>query len=396
MAWPTYTFEIEFSSGSWTNVTADVRSRDGVTINRGSSRLAGPIPQAQAGTLKLALNNRTRAYDPVAVSTVRPRKRIRVKATWASVTYPLFFGYIDSWEPGYSLDGNDSITRVVASDAIKTIARYDAKPLATAVGDDEGAASRVARILDTVGWPNGDRSIIGGLSRFGATTHDDNAWNELLQVSLVEMGDLWVDPEGKVTFRGRDTLRTAAAAGAVCTFGDSGVELPYRDVRVSIDDSQIVNYASIGREGGTEQTASDATSITAYQTLTYRQTGLLMYPGENEAKALAEAIVALAKDPDIRLDPLEVVGGSDDNLWPQILGLDIGDVVTVKRRPVGGGSTISLDQFVRGITHVFTLTTWRTVYALQNVTRYVLPGSVWTLDDAGTLDQLDAGRILIY
>jgi hypothetical protein len=60
-------------------------------------------------------------------------------------------------------------------------------------------------------------------------------------------------------------------------------------------------------------------------------------------------------------------------LFPQIRQRDIGDRITIKRRPPGGGATISRDVFIRGIQHAITDSTWLTTWVLQDATSLPQP-----------------------
>jgi hypothetical protein len=74
------------------------------------------------------------------------------------------------------------------------------------------------------------------------------------------------------------------------------------------------------------------------------------------------------------------------NLFPQVLAREIGDRIKVVRYPPGGGSPISREVFIRGISHETTGATWITTWSLQSATKY---GSFFALDHPvlGLLDQ---------
>src|SRR6476659_7270269 len=94
--WPTMAVEIEFTAGTWTDVTTRVWDIDAV---RGKQYELG---QLSSGTLKLMMDNRDGALDPQnASSTYYPNvvlnKRVRVRATYSAVTKTLFTGFIERW-----------------------------------------------------------------------------------------------------------------------------------------------------------------------------------------------------------------------------------------------------------------------------------------------------------
>jgi hypothetical protein len=166
---------------------------------------------------------------------------------------------------------------------------------------------------------------------------------------------------------------------------DSGSELPFDGVTLEYDDETLVNLVRIAREGGTQQTAQDATSQTKYLVHTHERTDLLMQT-DTAALDYANFVLFQSKDAELRFSELVVNPLRDEtNLFPQVLGRDIGDRITVKLTPPGGGSRISRDVFIRGIEHEITPDTWRTRWTLQSATKY----DFLVLDHA-TLGKLDS------
>jgi hypothetical protein len=55
-------------------------------------------------------------------------------------------------------------------------------------------------------------------------------------------------------------------------------------------------------------------------------------------------------------------------MFPQIAGRELGDRITVKLTPKGGGSRITRDVWIRGINHNITASDWTTTYALEDAT----------------------------
>lgn len=373
----------------WTDVTAYVL---GFSTNRGSSRTQGPALQYDAGTASITLDNSDRRFDPTNLSgpyvsggatQVTPMRAMRIRATWAGSTYDIWRGTADSWQIDYRPPNYSSVV-VSGTDAFKVLAAYD-RAAGGSVGAGETSGVRVGRILDSVVWSASDRIVDVGETTLQATTLDGNALSELQLVADTEIGELYIDGAGRVVFRGRHGIAEDARSNtSQATFGDGAGELPYADVTPDYDDTSLANYALITRVGGTEQTASDTTSRTTYLTHTYTRSDLIMQT-DTEALSYAGYIVYVGKDPEFRFSELLVKPLRDStNLFPQVLGREIGDRVTVKRRPPGGGSAISRDVFIRGIAHTVTPDTWQTQYQLQSATRY----SFLVLDSAnlGTFD----------
>ena len=114
------TIEIEFTDGTWTDVTSLVNVGAGaITRKVGRSTQLDTI---SAGSLSFTLDNPDGAFTPDnALSTYYPNvvegKRVRWKVTEASITYTRFTGWITQWVP--EIDGASASTvNVNATDAL--------------------------------------------------------------------------------------------------------------------------------------------------------------------------------------------------------------------------------------------------------------------------------------
>lgn len=215
----------------WADITDYARNW---SYRRGANRGNDLNLRYEAGTATIELNNADRRFDPLNLdgpyviageSQVVPMVRVRIRAVWDDVTYPLFTGYADQWQINYQ--GNSWSTVVLtATDASKVFASYDRKPqLAVGAGEDSGA--RINRILDQIDWPDEDRIIATGDTNVQATTLDGNVLAELQLVQDTELGEFYVDASGKVVFRNRRAiLSDPTAAVSQGLFGDGGYTRP--------------------------------------------------------------------------------------------------------------------------------------------------------------------------
>jgi hypothetical protein len=141
--------EIEFTPGTWTDVTSDVE-KDVFTIKRGrTSEFSSP----QTGTFDgLRLNNTTGTYSPLSqvladgitanpyYPNILPRKRIRYSNTPAGTR---FVGFIKSWPP-YVDDNGTSWVPISATDRLDQLSRVT---LTTPIAQEQGTSAPVAS------WP---------------------------------------------------------------------------------------------------------------------------------------------------------------------------------------------------------------------------------------------------
>lgn len=120
---PTRILEIEFDAGVWTDVTAEVVS---FSTRRGRNRESGAF---ETGQLIFELRNDGRKYDPDHASgayygKLRPNRRVRLRATYNAVTYPIFLGYIDGIYQ-VAAGPNAATARFQVSDFFKLLNRAD-------------------------------------------------------------------------------------------------------------------------------------------------------------------------------------------------------------------------------------------------------------------------------
>lgn len=112
---------IEMEPDDWYDATADLISG---SIRRGRQQ---ELDRFQAGTCELLLDNDDRTYDPDHAASplngyVRPMRRVKVTATWAGTTYPLFAGYADRWTQNRDGPHRGTVS-LQATDGFKILAR---------------------------------------------------------------------------------------------------------------------------------------------------------------------------------------------------------------------------------------------------------------------------------
>lgn len=374
-----------------------------ITTRRGSSRVDSPVITYDAGTATIPLNNADRRFDPSNLdgpyvdatsgnTQVTAMRAVRVRAVWDGTTYDLFRGTADEWDVAWS-DPGASTTTLTATDAFKILTGID-RSAAAAVGAGERTGTRINRILTDAGWDADDRDIATGDSTVQATTLESGVLPELQLTADSEIGELYVDGAGRLTFRNRNALLQDARSNTTqAVFGDEDGELPYRALGQSTDDTTFYNEVAVTRAGGAEQVVTDAASQALFYRRTYRPSTQPILETDAAAYDYASWLLHVASEPELRFTEITIEPtGLPDDLWPQALGREIGDRITILRRPPGGGDPIEHDCFIRGITHSFTATSWTTAWTLQSADRY---GSFLVLDDP-VLGRLSSGNALAY
>lgn len=263
--------------------------------------------------------------------------------------HDLFTGYVDSWNIEWT-GPNSSVVEVPCTDAFKIFSNIERTAVA-AVGAGEASGTRIGRILNGISWPSSKRSIATGNVNVQATTLDGNVLEEMQLTADTEMGELYMDGSGNVIFRNRSAILTdSRSTDSQATFGDADPELRYANLSFTNDDTQLTNRVIITRVGGAVQQADDTASQAEFLVRAFERSDLIMV---DNASALnyAQYLLSLSAQPELRFTDLEILPMRDEtNLFPQVLNRLIGDRITVRRRPPGGG-TIEQDCFVRGVTH---------------------------------------------
>jgi hypothetical protein len=366
----TLTCEIAFdsnpldSSQSWTDVTAYLRSFE-TTRGRISQ-----LSQFQTGTGTVVLDNRdnrfspnqsTFYYDSVAGrSKIQPLKRLRIRAEYASTTYDLFHGFVESFPIQYAGQGYDASTKIRVVDAFKLffnatldgvgwqlgISKLGSTTRLTLTQAQELSSVRVKNILDSFGYTN--QAISTGQLEVQIQPDTDDLLTALRKVETAENGTFFIGANGDATFRDRN-YRLVNTTVPSATFGQGGGELPYVDIISSYDDSKIVNTVQRTRTGGSTQIAIDSDSVERFGTHVLTESGTLNVSDAN-ALSIADQKVISNSIPQTTVESLSFAPQQDVNLWSKALGLDIGSFVEAK--VTTPSSTVeTYDLFIERIKH---------------------------------------------
>ena len=169
------------------------------------------------------------------------------------------------------------------------------------------------------------------------------------QVAAIEAGHWYFAGDGCATFHQRNARDSDSFSTAIqYTFGGSS-GLPYRDPDYEYGDEQIENVQRITRTGGTEQVASDPTSIAEYQESMY---ALDSPDFVNDANALTYAShrLSLRRLPIPHLRSITLEGGGHDALWTAMLNVKPSDRVRVIHT-FPGNTGLDREFFVEGVSH---------------------------------------------
>jgi hypothetical protein len=357
-----------------------------VNIRRGRDRV---FDHYEAGTAVVSLLDQTGDYNPQNASgpyygDILPMRQLRISASYSGADYWLFSGYITSWDYEWPVGADFARVTIVAEDGFRlfNLAEVDDIPGAAA-GDLP--AERISQVLDAIDWPASQTTINGG----SITLQDDPggirpALQVLQQVEDTELGALYMAANGNLTFKGRSTL-SVQATGTKTYFDDTGTNVQYQAIDVTLDDTELANDVTVSRVGGTAQNAQSPISIEQFFRRSLTRSGLLMET-DDVALQQANSVLNYRKDVELLVRSVGVDLSSPSNRVAAALGLELGDPIQVIRTQPGG-STMTADLTVQGVTHQITPETWFTTIstALPLGTAFVLGSSEFGILGTSTL-----------
>lgn len=323
-----------------TDVTNDVRS---ISVRRGRSR---ETDKFDAGIATVVLDNRTRLYDPAAGTAIspyapslKPRKALSVSANGQAV----FSGQVEDIDLSYSLDG-DSTTTFKASDGFTLLSQI---LLSAGTAPVELSGDRINTTLNDADWPTLRRDVGAGESTLGADVigETQNALDYLNKIAASEPGAMFIARDGALTFR--DRVYGQTPTGIV--FSDENTGIPFSDLSVEYGTERLFTTIEVAYNGGTA-VAVNAVSELAYGVNVLRVDSLLS--NETQAQELADFYANKFGEPLLRVTSLQIpVDGLQGTDLGLILGLDLGDQVTVQFTPNGIGDPLVQTVVVESIEH---------------------------------------------
>jgi hypothetical protein len=346
-----------------TAVTVDVSSVvDSIKTNRGRTALSDIF---QTGTMSLRIIDQNGDFNPMNPASpyyelLTPMRKVTITASYEGTTYPIFAGYITSYNTTTPKDVGEIVyTTVQAVDGFRLFQNAQITTVATTpAGQTTG--TRIGKILDAIGWPSGMRDIDAGQTTVQAdpgTLRTSLAAMQL--ITSTEFGSLYMDGFGNVVFQDRQ-LTSSSVAGTPVVFDDNGTGISYNNALWKLDDTLVFNKASVTRTGGTPQVASNQASIDKYFLHSFQEQNLLM---QTDAEALdnARAFVASRQETSIRCDAvtLDLYSANYDAGITAALDLDFFDPITVTTTQPGSSSLTKTLQ-VFGVSHDIRPSAWKT------------------------------------
>lgn len=360
----------------------------------------------ETGTGGMTLNDSDRRFDPNNAASpyypnVQPMKPVQVTANIAGNTYYLCTHFVEEWPrqrtgPNYAERG------------ITTIDGFDLLSLFGLAGKNYANAfsgALINSILSDASWPTGLRNLAtgqsviysGGSGGTGfATTDTTKALSYIQQVVGPggENGIFFIDGRGRATFLDRHSAYGPPYSTSMATFSDVNTtpgEFLYTDIVPSYGKALIFDDWIGQRALGSIQEALDSNSILNYGRRTQSFTSILTTDAETQSSA--QYLLSIYKNPLQRVESITLKPGTNQDLWVQCLSREIGDRITVKEHPPGGGQADIRDYTIQGIDATFE--TGPAASAVFKWTLFPANSTGMILDDLVN-GQLDTGPGLGY
>ena len=359
----------------------------GIQRGRGSQ-----TEQFQPGTCRILADDRAsgRLFDPANTAStwyegdfdLAPRRAIKVLAGTAE----LFVGAITDLDISYEMP-NLSFASIVAADGLYELSRT---ALTAFTPSSQLTSARVSAILDRpeVNFSTALRDIATGVATCGTVAYTDNTntLTALQAVAVAEDGRLFADRRNKITFDPRIDFTFSTA---IASFGGTATNnIPILSIGVAYGQETLFNRVQVDVDGGTAaQVVSDATSQGKYgvQTLSFSSVPLDTLAA---GSALAQNLLDKYKEPKIRFNEISTsLNACGSALWPTVLALDVGDVISVTKTYTTGLPLSRTESvFIESVAHDITPSDHRIRFGLgqaQLLTAFIL--------DQDTLDDVDVG-----
>jgi hypothetical protein len=371
-------------------IIVDVSNQvDKIDTTRGRNAQAD---QFQTGQLSLRIVDQNGDFNPQNPSSpyaglLNPMRKVQITATWNSVTYPIFSGFITGYSTTTPKNVGDIVyTTISAVDAFR-LAQNAQVSTVTDSGAGQLSGTRINKLLDQIGWPSSMRDIDAGQTTLLADPGTPRTALQAMQtVELSEYGSLYVNASGEFVFQDR-AFTTSSVNATPIIFNDNGTGIQYFDALWLLNDVLIYNSAQITRSGGTTQSAINQASIDKYFIHSYNQQNLLM-TSDADALNYARAYVASRAETTTRCDAitLDLYTANYDAGVTAALDLEFFDPVSITTTQPGS-STLTKTLQVFGVAHSITPNSWKTQFTTLEpiIDGFILDSTLYGILDTSVL-----------
>ena len=323
-------------------------STPGTIFTEQTYHIVGTVTQTSGGNTTVSLYINGTIVDITTVTTASLGGLFTKQATFINV--------------GGNSQGSQSFEGIVAHCVLweRELSASEVTALWTAGGlgnVGETSGERIARHFGT-GRYAGETRISTGSTTMGAPTWSGriDLLTDAQQTTLAEAGTFWMAPDGAAVMEGRQDrwLRLTSVA----TFGEdvAGGEIPYMGtILFDYDPTFVYANVQITRNNGAVARGGTLADIAIARRKYFGRSFAIGADFEDDIQAqeYADYTFNTHKAPLLRVSAITVDPSAYPTIWNQVMCLEVGQRVTVKRRPkaanAGAGITMSADYFIESV-----------------------------------------------
>ena len=367
---------------------ADITSEvDSFSIRRGRRTVTDQMPVS--GTCSIQINDESELFNPLNTSSpyynttlnepgLAPLRKVRVSRDGSYI----FAGRITAFDQTYKLGGIDEIN-VIASDDIYPLSQTALDAFTPA---SQTSSNRISTVLarTEVSFTGTTSLTASPVTTLGAypVSAGTSTTAYLADINDAEQGRLFCNRENTLVFQPRVTGTTATPSAY---FSDTGANIKYNELEIEFDQNTVINRAAVTVTGGTQQTATNAASISTYFTQSKEYANSLL---SSDAQALTLANYLLVPNPEPRFTAVATWFGSLTEAQRDTVSLlDIGDLISITKTDSFGTTTQA--SFIEGLETSVSFDTGQTTRFYTAPTT-LLEAFILDSATAGTLDSDNA------
>ena len=339
---------------NWSTVPiTDIRA---MSIRRGRTR---EDQTNQPGSLTVTLDNRSGTYDPDnsaspyywnLYSILMAGMDVRLSATYGGTTYVIYRGQIELIDVDNSLDPTATFRCV---DSLSFFGRNQLASLGSPAYSGDTTATRIGRILDTIGFSASARSLTGSRT-MQATSYGSTALALMEEATNCEFGRFHIDRQGNAVEIPYENLFTTTNRFTLSDARTSDT-IEYDTIVTAPGAKYLTNTVTLTAATGTP-TASNSLSILRYGTWVKTYPYPLL--DSTVAATLAQTMADRYALPKTRVEHIEFDALGLSSVWANLLQSDLGDRCSVLRTTVDSRS-LNFTACIESLNHDITPNSWR-------------------------------------
>ena len=362
---PTWRVQL-YKSGTWTDVlVADVQE---IRLKRGRTRADQP---PVAGVANITLDNMSGIYDPDytatstwvvgGVSIIRDGLAGRIIATWASTTYVLFVGVLETALVDAGFSPTVTLTFI---DGLAQIAKVEIPFLPSYQYLNETTSARVGRVLTACGWTAG--TSLTGTLQMQSTIQGLNALTMIEQCVAVQAGAFYISRNGVATLL-PNTDKFSRPTQLLFHDDRSTNTVEYDSITTSPGTLQVINHAIVTRGKLKQKVATYTASVTKYGLKSLYIEAFIQ--SDVHAQNLAHYYAWKDATPQTTVTQIQFSAIALGALYPDFLSCELQDQVVVKRNTVDG-RLLNMNLVIEGMDHTITPSNWLVTFNTSPMNPY--------------------------